>query len=126
MDVCTDDFSDPPREEVPDDDAPVIAADSQQGPPAVEGACERHADAVQSAIRLLHTITRFQTTRETRSPDSSLSKSWDLQEPKLVAHLWIVLPKRLWKHKDQLLMTEQTDSIYLVIPSNPLSNWAAA
>lgn len=55
MDVCADYFGDPPCEEVPDDDAAVVAAHSQQGAPAVEGAGEGHADAVQSPIGLLST-----------------------------------------------------------------------
>lgn len=53
MDVCADDFGYPSCEEVPDDDATVVAAHSQQGSPAVEGAREGHADTVQSAICLL-------------------------------------------------------------------------
>lgn len=64
MDVCTDDFGDTPREEVPDDDAAVVAAHGQQGAPAVEGAGEGHTDTVQSAICLLtthkHTIKHSQ------------------------------------------------------------------
>ena len=55
MDVCADDFGDAPCEEVPDDDAAVIAAHGQQGAPPVEGAGEGHTDAVQSAICLLIT-----------------------------------------------------------------------
>lgn len=57
MDVCTDNFGNSSCEEVPDDNAAIVAANSQQGSPAVEGARERHADTVQSAIRLLQTIT---------------------------------------------------------------------
>lgn len=53
MDVRTDDFGDPSCEEVPDDDATVVAAHSQKGSPAIEGAGEGHADTVQSAICLL-------------------------------------------------------------------------
>lgn len=58
MNVCADDLSDSPSEEVPDDDAAVVAAHGQQGAPAVEGAGERHADAVQGAICLLNTETQ--------------------------------------------------------------------
>ena len=53
MDMCTDDFCDASREEVPDDNTAVIASHRQQGAPAVEGTRERHADTVQSAICLL-------------------------------------------------------------------------
>ena len=53
MDVCTNDFGDAPCEEVPDDDSTIVAAHSQQGAPAVEGAGKGHADTVQSAICLL-------------------------------------------------------------------------
>lgn len=57
--MCTDDFGDAPCEEVPNDNAAIIAPHSQQGAPAVEGAGEGHADTVQSAICLLtpHTNT---------------------------------------------------------------------
>lgn len=57
MNVCADDFGDAPCEEVPDDDAAIVATHSQQGAPAVEGAGEGHADAVQGAICLLTTHT---------------------------------------------------------------------
>ena len=53
MDVCTYDFSNSSCKEVPDDNAAIIATHSQQRAPAVEGAREGHADAVQSAISLL-------------------------------------------------------------------------
>lgn len=53
MDVCTYDFSDSSCKEVPDDDPAIVATHSQESAPAVEGACEGHADAVQSAISLL-------------------------------------------------------------------------
>lgn len=55
MDVCADNFSNAPCEEVPNDNATVIAAHCQQGTPTVEGAGEGHADTVQSAICLLTT-----------------------------------------------------------------------
>lgn len=55
VDVCADDLGDAPCEEVPDDDAPVVAAHGQQGAPAVEGAGEGHTDTVQGAICLLET-----------------------------------------------------------------------
>lgn len=55
MDVCADDFGNAPCEEVPDDDAAVVAAHRQKGAPAVEGAGQGHADTVQSAICLLTT-----------------------------------------------------------------------
>lgn len=58
MDVCADDFCNAPREEVPDDDAAIVAAHRQQGPPAVECAGEGHADTVESAICLLTTQIR--------------------------------------------------------------------
>lgn len=64
MDVCTDDFGDAACEEVPDDDAAVVAAHSQQGAPAVEGAGEGHADTVQSAICLLTTHKHNETQPE--------------------------------------------------------------
>lgn len=51
--MCADDFRYAPREEVPDDNAAIVAAHRQQGPPAVECAGEGHADTVQSAICLL-------------------------------------------------------------------------
>lgn len=53
MDVSADDFGDAPRQEVPDDDSPVVAAHGQQRAPAVEGAGERHANAVQGPICFL-------------------------------------------------------------------------
>lgn len=53
MDVSADDFGDPSGQEIPDDDSPVVAAHGQQGPPAVEGAGEGHADTVEGAICLL-------------------------------------------------------------------------
>ena len=57
MDVGADDLSDASCEEVPDDDAPVVAAHRQQGSPAVEGAGEGHADTVEGAICLLSTVS---------------------------------------------------------------------
>lgn len=57
MDVCTYDFSDSSCKEVPDDNAAIIATHSQQSAPAVEGAGEGHADAVQSAICLLSKLS---------------------------------------------------------------------
>lgn len=62
MDVSTDDFGDASRKEVPNDNAAIVAAHSQQGAPAVEGAGERHADTVQSAICLLSTNTKHAAT----------------------------------------------------------------
>ena len=56
MYVGTDDLSDASREEVPDDDAPVVAAHRQQGAPAVEGAGEGHTDTVEGAICLLSKV----------------------------------------------------------------------
>lgn len=53
MNVSAYDFGDAPGEEVPDDDAPVVAAHGQQRAPAIEGAGQGHADAVQRAIGLL-------------------------------------------------------------------------
>lgn len=53
MNVSTYDFGDAPGKEVPDDDAPVVAAHGQQRAPAIEGAGQGHADAVQRAIGLL-------------------------------------------------------------------------
>lgn len=53
MNVGTDDLGDAPGQEVPDDDAPVVTAHSKQRAPAVEGAGQGHADAVQRAIGLL-------------------------------------------------------------------------
>lgn len=63
--MCTDDFGDAPCEEVPNDNATVIAAYSQQGAPTVEGAGEGHADTVQSPICLL---TTHKKVREFRWP----------------------------------------------------------
>lgn len=54
MDVCTDDFGNAPCEEIPNDNSAIVAAHSQQGAPAIEGAGEGHTDTVQSAICLLH------------------------------------------------------------------------
>ena len=53
MNVCADDFGDASREEVPDDDSAIVTTDGQQRPPAIKGAGQSHADAVQSAIGLL-------------------------------------------------------------------------
>lgn len=73
MDVCTDNFSNAPCEEVPNDDATVIAAHCQQGTPTVKGTGEGHADTVQSAICLLTTQTN------TFSPQVSTKDSVWLQ-----------------------------------------------
>lgn len=56
MNVGADDLGDAPGQEVPDDDAPVIAAHGEQRAPAVEGAGQGHADAVQRAISLLGVV----------------------------------------------------------------------
>lgn len=56
MNVGTDDLGDAPGQEVPDDDAPVVAAHGEQRAPAVEGAGQGHADAVQRAIGLLGVV----------------------------------------------------------------------
>lgn len=53
MDVGADDFGDSPGEEIPDDDAAVVAAHGEQRAPAVKGAGQGHADAVQRAIGFL-------------------------------------------------------------------------
>lgn len=53
VNVGADDLSDAPGQEVPDDNAPVVAAHGEQRAPAVEGAGQGHADAVQRAIGLL-------------------------------------------------------------------------
>lgn len=53
MYVCTDDFGNAACQEVPDDNTAVVAAHRQEGPPAVEGAGEGHADAVKRSICLL-------------------------------------------------------------------------
>lgn len=53
MNVSADDLGDAPCQEVPDDDASVVAAHRQKRAPAVKGACESHTDTVQSAIGLL-------------------------------------------------------------------------
>lgn len=53
MDVGADDLGDSPGEEIPDDDAAVVAAHGEQRAPAVEGTGQGHADAVQRAIGFL-------------------------------------------------------------------------
>lgn len=75
MDVRADDFCNAPREEVPDDDAAIVAAHGQQGPPAVECAGESHADTVQSAICLLTTQIRQTQSKTAAQPASSLQLS---------------------------------------------------
>ena len=45
-----DDLRDPPSEEVPDDDAAIVAADGEQGALAVEHARDSTRDAVESAV----------------------------------------------------------------------------
>lgn len=80
MDVCADDFRNAPREEVPDDNAAIVAPHRQQGPPAVECAGEGHADTVQSAICLL--TTQIRRRRDQRQSDKQHHHSgmeiWDL------------------------------------------------
>lgn len=56
MDVGADDLGDSPGEEIPDDDAAVVAAHGEQRAPAVEGAGQGHADAVQRAIGFLGVV----------------------------------------------------------------------
>lgn len=53
MNVSADDLGNAPCQEVPDDDASVVAAHRQKRAPAVKGACESHTDTVQSAIGFL-------------------------------------------------------------------------
>lgn len=53
MDVSTDNLGDAPCQEVPNDDASVVAPHRQKRAPAVKGAGESHTDTVQSAICLL-------------------------------------------------------------------------
>ena len=56
MDMSIDGFGDTTSEEVPDDNASIIAADSQQRTAFVE--CTRHSNAgtVQLAVRILFGI----------------------------------------------------------------------
>lgn len=56
VDVGADDLGDSPGEEIPDDDAAVVAAHGEQRAPAVEGAGQGHADAVQRAIGFLGVV----------------------------------------------------------------------
>lgn len=113
MDVCADDLCDAPREEVPDDDASVVAAHRQQGPPPVECAGEGHADAVQSAICFLATQSR-QRHSQGQSDDPRHHCGMDFLDVKqwykerLMTYLGIVLPEGLWKTKKHSNKTQQT------------------
>lgn len=64
VNVGADDLGDAPGQEVPDDDAPVVAAHGEQRAPAVEGAGQGHADAVQRAIGLLRGTGRSGSGRK--------------------------------------------------------------
>ena len=50
------DLGNPSRQEVPDDEPAVVAADGQQGAVAVELAANGHRDAVQRPIVLLGVV----------------------------------------------------------------------
>ena len=54
--VRRDDLGDAARQEVPDDDAAVVAADGQQGALAVERAGDGARDAVERAVKLLRVV----------------------------------------------------------------------
>lgn len=69
VDVCTDDLGDATCKEVPDDDASVVTADSEQRPPAVKGAGQSHADTVQRAICFLLDIMHH--TLQTRTAEAA-------------------------------------------------------
>lgn len=56
MNVCTNYFSNASRQEIPDDDSTVIAADCKQRAPPVKGASQGHADTIQSSISFLWII----------------------------------------------------------------------
>lgn len=56
MDVGREDLGDPAGQEVPNDHAPVIAAHGQERAESVEGARERHRDAVQRAVIFFRVI----------------------------------------------------------------------
>lgn len=98
--MCTDNLGNAARQEIPDDDAAVVAAHRQQRAPAVERAGEGHADAVQGAISLLSTHTQWKIETadgedgKTAVDDcrcTSLGKNILVLGP----HLWVVLPKWL-------------------------------
>jgi len=137
VDVGADDFGDAPREEVPDDDASVVAAHGQQGAPAVEGAGEGHTDTVQSAICLLeniHNKPKISSQRVFISPGaltfpqskdetSGVLKDED-EDEELVTCLWVVLPERFYERNiktqsDEKLLTRQS-SIHAGCTSVPV------
>lgn len=53
MDMGGNDFRYSSRQEVPDHDAAIIAADGQQSAALVEGASERNGEAIKGAVELL-------------------------------------------------------------------------
>lgn len=55
--MCTDNFGNATRQEIPDDDTAIVAAHRQQGAPAVKRTGEGHANTIQGAISLLSTHT---------------------------------------------------------------------
>ena len=56
VDVGLYDLCDPPGEEVPDDDPPVVASDREEGPEPVELARDGHRHAVQGPVVLLGVV----------------------------------------------------------------------
>lgn len=101
--MCTDNFGNAACEEIPDDDAAIVAAHRQQRAPAVERAGESHADTVQGAISLLSTHTQY-TQWKIEIADGEDGKTavddcrcTSLRKNILVLgpYLWIVLPKWL-------------------------------
>lgn len=51
--MCTYDFGNASCKKVPNDNSAIIAANSQQCTPPIEGAGKRHTDAIKGAICLL-------------------------------------------------------------------------